>query len=207
MRRAAARLTRLLRAPATGAGRAASPLRLPGADWAWRPGAWAGAGPEAGPLSAPAGCELGDGVRLFHDADAPDIRIARPGGGAGAARPLGFDLPGFDGGFLSLAIALPGAALAGLGRHHLLGIDVAFGAARPARVFARLNLRQGPNAEALLRSLPETEQTGTEFDLWPTETDPARVDEGWIDLIFEPPLPARLDIHDLVIARRLRAAL
>ncbi|EYD73337.1 DUF6478 family protein [Limimaricola hongkongensis] len=207
MRRAAARLARLWRAPATGAGPAAAPLRLPGADWAWRPGPWAGGGPENGARLAPAGCDLGDGVRLFHDAESPDIQAARRVGGSGAGRPLGIELPRFDGGFLSLAIALPAAARAGLGRHHLIGIDVAFGEARPARVFARLNLRQGPNAEALLRDLPETDLTGTEFDLWPIETDPARVDEGWIDLIFEAPLPARMEIRDLVIARRLRAAL
>jgi len=87
----------------------------------------------------------------------------------------------------------------------LLGIDVDLGAAGLPRAFARLNLRQGPNLEKMLRGLPETGPTGTEFDLWALETAPGRVEAGWIDLIFEAPLPPVIAINDLVIARRFRA--
>lgn len=200
------RLPRLRRAAPKGHGAAPSPLRLAGADWAWRPEAWAGAAPGAGPLPAASGVELCGGVRLFHDAEAPELRIERPAIGPQGAWPLQLCAKGFDGSFLSLAIALPEAALARLERRHLLGIDVDLGPEGASRSFARLNLRQGPNSEALLRSLPMTEPTGTEFDLWSIETAPDRVETGWIDLIFEAPLPMAIEIRDLVIARRPRAS-
>nr|WP_256500062.1 DUF6478 family protein [Limimaricola litoreus] len=181
-------------------------MRLAGADWAWRPEAWAGATPGAGPLPAASGAGLCGGVQLFHDATAPDLQIERPAPDPQGPWPLRLCAEGFDGSFLSLAIALPEAALVGLERRHLLGIDVDLGAQGAPRSFARLNLRQGPNSETLLRSLPLGEPTGTEFDLWGIDTAPERVESGWIDLIFEAPLPARIEIRDLVIARRPRAS-
>ncbi len=198
-------LTRLRRFAPREAGRAATPLRLPGADWAWRPGPWAGAVPGGGSRPVESGADLGDGVRLFHDA-ASGVTIKRPGAGPEGPWPLHLCAQGFDGGFVSLAIALPGPVLAGLRRRHLLGIEVDLGDAGPPRGFARLNLRQGPNSEALLRGLPRTDPTGTEFDLWTIKTDPELIESGWIDLIFEAPLPARIEIIDVVIARRPRAA-
>ncbi|GAD56530.1 hypothetical protein MBELCI_2582 [Limimaricola cinnabarinus LL-001] len=144
-------------------------------------------------------------MRLFHDA-ASGVTIERPGAGPEGLWPLHLCTESFDGGFVSLAIALPGPVLAGLRRRHLLGIEVDLGDAGPPRGFARLNLRQGPNSEALLRGLPRTDPTGTEFDLWSIKTDPERIESGWIDLIFEAPLPARIEIIDVVIARRPRAA-
>ncbi|WP_341212540.1 DUF6478 family protein [uncultured Limimaricola sp.] len=184
---------------------ATSPLRQPGADWAWRPGPWAGAMPCVGGTPLETGADLGDGVRLFHDATS-GIRLERPEVGPQGPWALHLRADGFDGGFVSLAIALPDAVLAGLRRRHLLGVDVDLGAQGLPRAFARLNLRQGPNSEVLLRGLPETGPTGTEFDLWSLETDPDRVESGWIDLIFEAPLPGRIEIADLVIQRRPRAA-
>ena len=205
------RLGRLFAPAPKGQGPSTSPLRLPGADWAWRPGPWAGGraggGIEAGALPRHSGLDLGDGVRLFHDADAPGIAVEWPQAGTETPMGLRLRLDGFDGGFLSLAIALPAGALRGLGRRHLLGVEADLGPAGAPRAFARLNLRQGPNSEALLRGLPETGPTGTEFDLWTAETDLDRVEQGWIDLIFEAPLPDVLVIDDLLVARRPRAML
>ncbi|WPY93525.1 DUF6478 family protein [Limimaricola variabilis] len=176
--------------------------RLPGADRAWRPAPWVDGGLPASPGN---GADLAEGVRLFHDAASGAVTLSSGPAHAERPHPLELRQEGFDGGFLSLAIALPQPFIEGLDRHHLLGIDVDFGAAGLPRAFARLNLRQGPNLEKMLRGLPETGPTGTEFDLWALETDPGRVEAGWIDLIFEAPLPSVIAINDLVIARRFRA--
>lgn len=196
---------RPIRTPFGAAARAASPLRQPGADWAWRPGPWGGAVGSTDPVANAA--DLGCNVRLFHDAAQGEVRLDRGTDDTGAMHPLQLGLDGFDGGFLSLAIALPKGALAGLERRHLLGLDLAWTARDMLRAYARLNLKQGPNSETLLRDLPQYGVTSTEFDLWPLGIEPERVDTGWIDLIFEAPLPTRIEIRDLVVARRPRAGL
>nr|WP_306467284.1 DUF6478 family protein [Limimaricola sp. G21655-S1] len=180
-------------------------MRQPGADWAWRPGPWGGAVGSTDPVAN--ATDLGCNVRLFHDAAQGEVWLDRGTDDTGAMHPLQLGLDGFDGGFLSLAIALPKGTLAGLERRHLLGLDLAWTARDMPRAYARLNLKQGPNSETLLRDLPRDGVSGTEFDLWPLGIEPERVDTGWIDLIFEAPLPTRIEIRDLVVARRPRAGL
>lgn len=196
---------RPIRAPFGAAERTASQLRLPGADWAWRPGPWGKAVGSTGPVAN--GADLGCDVRLFHDAAQAEIRLDHGADDAGGTHPLQLGLAGFDGAFLSLAIALPKGALARLERRHLLGLDVEWSADDMPRAYARLNLKQGPSIETLLRDLPRGGVTGTEFDLWPAGIELEWVESGWIDLIFKAPLPEWIEIRDLVVARRPRAAL
>lgn len=213
-------LTRLgLRAKArTPVQRIAASAGLPGferplcADWLWRPDLWtrpclSGPVPVEG-----TGQALVPGVSLFHDATAASATIAQTATpDADAPHGLAMDVGAFDGSFLSLALDLPAGGIAGISRRHLLGVSFRLDAPPAAKVFARFNLRHGPNTETLLRELPETrEATGripVEFDLAYIEMNERRVTAAWIDVIFQQPAQTGFRIDDLVLYRRPRAEL
>ncbi|PWG73590.1 hypothetical protein DF186_22285, partial [Enterococcus hirae] len=72
----------------------------------------------------------------------------------------------FDGSFLSLAIDLPPEAIEGITKRHLVRLDTIIEMEKPLEIFARLNVRHGPNTEQIIRKLPLDAQENTvEFDL------------------------------------------
>ncbi|MFD0982393.1 DUF6478 family protein [Tropicimonas aquimaris] len=182
------------------------------ADWLWRPDPWirpcfSGPVPVEG-----SGQNITPGVSLFHDATAASATIAHTATPeADAPYGLSMDVGAFDGSFLSLALDLPADGIAGISRRHLLGVSFRLEAPPAAKVFARFNLRHGPNTETLLRALPETrEATGripVEFDLAYIEMNERRVTAAWIDVIFQQPAQTGFRIDDLVLYRRPRAQL
>jgi Family of unknown function (DUF6478) len=113
---------------------------------------------------------------------------------------------GFDGSFLSLVINLPDAAMQGLTLRHLVRLDVVVDMERPIEIFARLNVRHGPNTEQIVRELPRGGGTAmVEFDLAYTRMNEKRVERAWIDLIFEGPAMNQITLRDLILSRRTRA--
>lgn len=183
----------------------------PGTDWVWRPGPWLGRMALPGLASTGSGTPCGADVRLFHDCPHHEIglRQRRNPGGDGLP-PFAMDLSvfGFEGSFLSLVIDLPDAAVQGLGRHHLLRLDARVEAERPSGLFARLNLRHGPNVEQLVRHLPAL-QGGrvVEFDLADMKWSRKRIEALWLDLILETPAMNRIALRDLMLSRHPRAPL
>lgn len=181
------------------------PPAPPGADWAWRPAGWRAG--FAGCTRITSGTELAEDLRMFHDCTLDQI-AARQLKAPTAPRPVAVDVFGFEGGFLSLAQALPAEALEGLSRRHLVGISVRLRTERPIEVFARLNIRHGPNTEQITRELPIREPGDpleVAFDLAYTTINEKRVEHVWLDLIFERPAMNRIAIHDLTVNRRPRA--
>ena len=79
---------------------------------------------------------------------------------------------------------------------------------RPIEIFARLNIRHGPNTEQLVRELPhDAPGTLVEFDLAYSRLNEKRVERAWLDLIFETPDMNQVTLRDLTFARYRRAAL
>lgn len=185
------------------------------ADWTWRPEVW------CGPLSVPglsamqSRTKLGQELALFHDCRTSEItlrqiRNRRPADVA--AYGLRLDVFRFDGSYLSLALDLPEAASAGLAADHLIRLGLRTETEHPVELYARLNLRFGPNTEQIVREVPPASGQGdevrmVEFDLAYGRLAARRVDGMWLDLIIEGAQMTQVTLRDLTLTRRHRAPL
>lgn len=199
-------------------GRLALPLvgsdairKPPRADWAWRPELWRGPVWPPGQVAAESRTKLGEQVTLFHDCRISELTLRQirntreedlaPFG-------LGMDVFGFDGSFLSLVLDLPAEAVQGLKLRHLVRLDCVVETEQPIEIFARLNVKHGPNTEQIVRELPLRDAEVTvEFDLAYTRMNEKRVERAWLDLIFEGPRMNRIVLRDVTLSRRPRAEL
>ena len=181
------------------------------ADWSWRPELWRGPLPVPGVASARNKSALGDEVTLFHDCEFSELTLRQLRNQREAdLAPYGLrmDVFRFDGSYLSLVIALPPAATDGLKRRHLIRLDTIVEMEKPLEIFARLNIKHGPNTEQIVRELPlHEEEVMVEFDLAYTKLNEKRVERAWLDLIFEGPEMNMVTIRDVTFSRRPRAEL
>jgi hypothetical protein len=91
---------------------------------------------------------------------------------------------------------------------HLIRMDVMVQVEKPLEIFARLNVKHGPNIEQIVRELPmHQEEVMVEFDLAYSKINEKRVERLWVDLIFEGPEMNQVILHDLTFSRRPRADL
>lgn len=181
------------------------------ADWAWRPELWSGPVTPPGLAAVASRTGFGAEAKIFHDCADSELtlrQIANVRPTDLAPHGLRIDVFRFDGSFLSLVLDLPAPGLHGLGAGHVVRLDVAVETERPLEIFARLNLRHGPNADEIVRELPKgaTEAT-VEFDLGYTRLADRQVEAAWLDLIFEGPQMNQVVVRDLTLSRRPRAAL
>ena len=181
------------------------------ADWSWRPELWRGPLATPGKSTVQTKSMLGKEVTLFHDCELSELSLRQlrnlreedlaPYG-------LRMDVFKFDGSFLSLVIDLPPDAVQGLRKTHLVGMNAIVEMEKPLEIFARLNIRHGPNTEQIVRELPLDEEDVTvEFDLAYSKLNEKRVERAWIDLILEGPEMNQVTLRDLTFSRRPRAAL
>jgi len=182
-----------------------------GTDWSWRPGLWRGALPVKGLSAVENKAKLGDGVTVFHDCEISELtfRQLRNTKETDLA-PFGLrmDVFRFDGSFLSLVLNLPSSSCQGLLRTHLLRLDAIVEMEKPLQIFARLNVRHGPNTDQIVRELPLNDGSiMVEFDLAYTKMNEKRVEEMWVDLIFEGPEMNQVTIRDMTFSRNPRAEL
>jgi hypothetical protein len=180
-----------------------------GSDWGWRPELWRGPLPMPGIASVQNKSMLGDEVTLFHDCARSELTLRQlrnrreqdlaPFG-------LRMDVFRFDGSFLSLVVDLPPEAVAGLKRRHLIRMNTIVEMEKPLEIFARLNIRHGPNTEQIVRELPlHEEDIMVEFDLAYSNMNEKRVEKAWVDLIFEGPEMNQVILRDVTFSRRPRA--
>jgi hypothetical protein len=152
---------------------------------------------------------LGNEITLFHDCEFSELTLRQlrnlheedlaPYG-------LRMDVFQFDGSFLSLVVDLPEGGVDGLKRTHLIRMDVIVELEKPIEIFARLNIKNGPNTEQIVRELDlNSDQTTVEFDLAYSNLNERRVEGAWIDLIFEGPEMNQVTLRDLTLSRRPRA--
>jgi hypothetical protein len=185
-------------------------IRKPlGADWVWRPPLWTGPIPVPGLSSVPAKAEIAPGATVFHDCRRSELTVRQIRNAREAdLAPFGvrMDVFRFDGSFLSIVIDLPEAAVQGLRTRHLIRLDAIVEMEKPLEIFARLNIRHGPNVEQIVRELPlAEEEVMVEFDLAYTKMNEKRVEKLWIDLIFEGPEMNQIILRDVTLCRRPRA--
>ncbi|WP_373355541.1 DUF6478 family protein [Pseudoroseicyclus sp. CXY001] len=183
--------------------------RPPGCDWAWRPALWQSALTTPALAGAGSRSALGPEVTLFHDCPRREIILRQVrNGAAGQTPPFGLEVEvfAFEGSFLSLVLELPAEAAAGLGRRHVVRLNLTAEMERPLELFARLNLRHGPNTEQIVREVPAG---GAEvaFDLGYATLDEKRIERLWLDLIFESPRMTRVTLRDVTLLRHPRAEL
>ncbi|MGD9861822.1 MAG: DUF6478 family protein [Pseudodonghicola sp.] len=199
-------------------GRLALPLigtsyfpRPHGTDWAWRPELWRGPLPLPGLSSVASKSMLGDEVTLFHDCALSELtlrQLRNTREGDLAPYGLRMDVFSFDGSFLSLVVDLPQAAVQGLTREHIVQVDTIIETEKPLEIFARLNIKHGPNTEQIVRELPLNEaEVKVEFDLAYSRLNEKRIENMWLDLIFEAPEMNQVVVRDLTFSRRRRAAI
>jgi len=154
---------------------------------------------------------LGDEVTLFHDCRLSELSLRQlRNTRAEDLAPFGLrmDVFRFDGSFLSVVIDLPKEAVEGLQRRHLMRVDMVVETERPLEIFARLNVRHGPNTEQIVRELPlGNSETSVEFDLAYTKLNEKRAEQAWLDLIFEGPEMNQVTLRDVTFSRRPRAEL
>lgn len=181
------------------------------ADWSWRPQLWRGPLPLPGYSSVQSKLKLGDEITVFHDCTLSEtgIRQLRNVNEADLA-PYGVRLEvyRFDGSFLSFVVDLPKDCTDGLKRTHVLRMEAIVEMEKPIEIFARLNIRHGPNSEQMVQELPlDQRNISVEFDLAYSNLNEKRVETAWIDLIFEGPEMNQIMLRDLTFSRRPRAQL
>ena len=178
-------------------------------DWRWRPEFWRRSVSPPGVAAVASGSRFGEGLAIFHDCTVSELTLRQLRNNATRAfAPFGLsmDVFGFDGSFLSLALDLPTEAVLGLTRRHLVGLGLRVRMERPLEVFARLNIRHGPNTAQLVREIPGgSEELTVEFDLAYCDLNERRIEKAWIDLIVDRPAMNLVEILDLTLYRRPRA--
>lgn len=178
-------------------------------DWAWRPEAWTGPLPTQGIASVPSKSMLGNQLTLHHDCTLSELSLRQIRNTREAdLAPYGLrmDVFRFDGSFLSLVLDFPEEGVRGLRRKHLIRLEPIVEFEKPLEIFARLNVKHGPNTEQIVRELPLGDETPVvEFDLAYSKLNEKRVDAIWLDLIFEGPEMNQITLRDVTISRRPRA--
>jgi len=187
------------------------------ADWVWRPAPWTEAIACPDGAAPPDGTEWSAGIKFCHDAKAgasgagtaPALLQAPAAAGAPAPFRVRVDCAGLGGAsYASLVFGLPRAVLDGLGRGHVITLHTVIEPVPDVPVFARLNLRSGPNCPQIAKRLRLPAHRGPvlcEFDLHGIFPAVRGVDHIWCDLIFARPGAARVGIDDVSFARRPRA--
>jgi hypothetical protein len=178
-------------------------------DWAWRPEIWSGPISPSGLAAVATRTPVGSEASVHHDCTTSElcVRQVRSTRDRELA-PFGLllDVFHFDGSFLSLVIDLPDSAVKGLEKRHLVRLSASAETERKIEIFARLNIRHGPNTEQLVRELPLGEgELMVEFDLAYSNLNEQRIEKAWLDLIFEGPEMNQVLLRDVTLTRRPRS--
>ncbi|MCA0858606.1 DUF6478 family protein [Phaeobacter italicus] len=186
-----------------------------GTDWGWRPDLWRGPLPVHGIAGVESKAKLGDEIQLFHDCPLSELTLRQIRNTRDSdLSPFGIrmDVFRFEGSFLSLVVELPQHATEGLSRDHLMRVDCSFETETPIEIYARLNIKHGPNTEQMVREIPpqpagQVVSTHVEYDLAYAELNEKRVERMWFELIFESPDMNQVTVRDLTLSRSRRAGI
>ena len=182
-----------------------------GTDWSCRPSLWRGPVTPRGQAAIATKTALGDGITAFHDCPLSELtyrQIRNISEFDLAPFGLRLDVFRFSGSFLSISVAMPMDMIESLGKRHILRLSAVIETEKPLEIFARLNVRHGPNVDKQVRelSLYDRDQVA-EFDLAYSGVNENRMSGAWIDIIFEDPEHNQIILRDVTFSRRPRADL
>lgn len=179
-------------------------------EWRWRPAPWRRPLDQQGFAGRPAPWFFGADVSLHSDCPLGEIaarQIRNSHIESPAPYGLQVDVFGFQGKFLSLVLNLPADVCKGLSGHHLISMDMLVQAEQPGTIYARLNVRHGPNTEQITREVAwDQDRRTASFDLSGHAIDEGSVGRLWIDIFFESPALSSVTVRELTVSRRPRAA-
>lgn len=180
-----------------------------GTDWAWRPKPWRAAVVPAGLTPALSKMEMTNELVVFHDCKRAEVSLRQTRNTREVdLAPFGVTLAAyhFEGSYLSLVIEIPKASCEGLKKRHLIRLAAVIESEQPSKIYARLNVKNGPNTEQVLLTLPDDRpETMVEFDLAYSGLNEKRAERMWVDLMIESPAMNRIDLRDLTLCRYPRA--
>jgi len=180
-----------------------------GTEWSYRPEVWSGPVSPSGISSIASKSKIGNELVIFHDCAVSEMTLRQVRNNQESdLAPFGIQLDvfNFEGSFLSIAVEMPPHAVEGLKKEHIIRLTLIIDSERPQEMFARLNLRHGPNTEQIVRELDlSTREMYVEFDLFYTNFKENRAQSLWFDLIFESPSMNQITIRDISVIRRRRA--
>lgn len=182
--------------------------RPSGTDWSWRPKPWRVQVVERGIAPAWPKARFGDELRVFHDCKAGQVSLRQTRNGrADDLAPFGLslDVLHFTGSYLSLVIEVPPESCDGLRKRHLIRLAAVIEREHPSTIHARLNIKNGPNTEQILLTLPDGPEPMVEFDLAYGQLNERRAEKMWVDLLIDDPQMNRITFRDLNFARYPRA--
>lgn len=178
-------------------------------DWVWRPALWRVGLGEPGLVSVSSNSMLGGEVTLFHDCKLSEISLRQVRNRRQsdlAPFGLNLDVYRFDGSFVSLALNAPKISVEGLSKRHMIAMHGLLESERSIKVYGRLNIRHGPNVATVLQEVHSKDsEFYVEFDLAYADLNEARLEQLWVDLIFEQPSMNQVVIRDVTFSRFLRA--
>ena len=183
--------------------------RPSGTDWSWRPKVWCAAFAQGGIAPAMPKDSITNEVVIFHDCKSAEINLRQTRNLREVdLSPYGLVVEAFhfDGSYLSIVIEIPAASCEGLRKKHLIRLAAVIERERPTKIYARLNVKHGPNTEQVLLTLPDDrEETIVEFDLAYSQLNEQRAERMWVDLMIESPTMNKITFRDLNLCRYPRA--
>ncbi len=181
----------------------------PGTDWAWRPKPWRALVTPMGLAPALSKMEMTNELVIFHDCKHAEVTLQQRRNSRDTdLAPFGIALQAFhfEGSYLSLVVEIPKASCEGLKKRHLIRLAAVIEREQPSPIYARLNVKNGPNTEQVLLTLPDDgPETMVEFDLAYSGLNEKRAERMWIDLMIERPAMNKITIRDLTLCRYPRA--
>ena len=181
----------------------------PGTDWAWRPKPWRAPVTPLGIAPALSKMEMTNELVIFHDCNQAEVSLRQVRNERDTdLAPYGIDLQAFhfEGSYLSLVVEIPEESCRGLRKRHLIRLAAVIESDSPTPIHARLNVKNGPNTEQVLLTLPDdAPETMVEFDLAYSGLNEKRAERMWIDLMIERPAMNKVTIRDLTLCRYPRA--
>jgi len=127
------------------------------ADWGWRPDVFATLLGQISSILRSARHNVGASIAVHHNATDSELIVRQfKNMGVDDLAPFGLSLETYDFmcSFLSLAIDLPREAAEKLTKYHIFDVEGKLLLDHPSPVFARLNVKHGPNVEELLQEIP-----------------------------------------------------
>ena len=176
--------------------------------WSFQPSPWGSAIPLIAQENAGRQSTIGTGCTLFHDARQARVAwLQLPASPPDRRCPFSFEIhaPGFDGSYLSLAIAIPERFCRSIDRKSIISIELhALGTAElPASL--RMNAKRGPNTYENWQPIKLLGPVQiVEFDMSNFGINPASAYNMWLDFMVTQSGSWQLAINALSMSHRHR---